>query len=89
MDETTLWDKSFDILLANKDVEMMPTQLKNIFKDMFNNLTDYDKVKNKKAKPLEEMLMACISINAAADNAKAHEIQNIKFGRRTFIPKDP
>lgn len=63
MDKTTLWNKSFDILLSNKDVYGMPDKLKNILWEMLKNLTKYDKIKMEKSKPLEKMLIWAISVN--------------------------
>jgi hypothetical protein len=73
MDKTTLWNKSFDILLANKDMEEMPYKLQKILGDMLRNLTKYDKIKLERSKPLEKMMLACISLSGVSEN------QNINF----------
>jgi len=80
MDKTTLWNKSFDILLANKDMEEMPYKLQKILGDMLRNLTKYDKIKLERSKPLEKMMLACISLSGVSEN------QNINFWDRTFVP---
>lgn len=82
MDKTTLWNKSFDILLSNKEVDNMPEKLKEILFQMLRNLTKYDKIKLERSKPLEKMMLACISL------AGASESQNtaVNFWDRTFTP---
>lgn len=80
MDKTTVWNKSFDILLANRDMENMPDTLKQILGEMLKNLTKYDKIKMERSKPLEKMMLACISLSGVSEN------QNINFSDRTFVP---
>lgn len=81
LDEATLWNESFRILLATNDetISKMPDTLKTIFGKMLKNLADYDDVKNNKAIPLEKKMLACLSMNAISDNYA-------KFWDRIFIP---
>lgn len=79
MDETTLWNESFGILLSTKEVDRMPDMIKEILGDMLKNLAEYDKIKKKKAIPLEKMMLACVSISAMSGNY-------MEFWDRVFMP---
>lgn len=81
LDETTLWNKSFEILLSinDKTIARMPNELKWFFGAMLESLARYDDIKNNKAIPLEKKMLACLSMNTISDNYA-------KFWDRIFIP---
>lgn len=81
LDEATLWNESFRILLATNDetISKMPDTLKTIFGKMLKNLADYDDVKNNKAIPLEKKMLACLSMNAISQTYAS-------FWDRIFMP---
>jgi hypothetical protein len=54
-------------------MENMPDTLKQILGEMLKNLTKYDKIKMERSKPLEKMMLACISLSGVSEN------QNINF----------